>query len=78
MVDRRRKVLGLLCPRRPYIELFYVEKKVTITINNTWNIPFFHLQRTKNCQLTFLKKLFASNIEHKLHEKSDFINLTKY
>ena len=38
----------------------------------------FHFQRTKNCQLTFLKKLFSSNIEHKLHEKSDFINLPKY
>ena len=38
---------------------------------------FFHFHRTKNCQLTFLKKLFASNIEHKLHEKSDFINLPK-
>ena len=26
---------------RPYIELFCVEQKVKIIINNTWNIPFF-------------------------------------
>ena len=39
---------------------------------------FFHIHRTKNCQLTFLKKLFTSNIEHKPYEKSDFINLPKY
>ena len=77
MVGRRRKFLGLLCPRRPYIELFCVEQKVKIIINNTWNIPFFHFHRTKNCQLTFLKKLFTSNIEHKPHETSDFIHLQK-
>ena len=47
-------------------------------INNTWNIPFFTFKEQKNCQLTFIKKLFASIIEHKLHEKSDFINLPKY
>ena len=31
---------------------------------------FFHFQITKNCncQLTFLKKLFTSNVEHKPHE----------
>ena len=29
---------------------------------------FFHFHRTKNCQLTFVKKLFTSNIEHKPHE----------
>ena len=58
MVGRRTKVLGLLCPRRPYIELFYVEQKVKIIINNTWNIPFFTFkeQKKNNCQLTFLKK----------------------
>ena len=42
MVGRRRTFLGLLCPRRPYIELFCVEQNVKIIINNTWNIPFFH------------------------------------
>ena len=30
-----KKFLGLLCPRRPYIELFCVEQKVKIIINNT-------------------------------------------
>ena len=74
MVARRRKFSGLLCPRRPYIELFCVEQKVKIIINNTWNIPFFTFIEQKNCQLTF----FTSNIEHKPHEKSDFINLPKY
>ena len=44
MVGRRRKFLCLLCPRRPYIELFCVEQKV----NNTWNIPFFIEQKTVN------------------------------
>ena len=40
---------------------------------------FCHFHRTKNCQLTFIKKLFTSNIEHnKPREKSDFINLPKY
>ena len=77
MVGRRRKFLGLLCPRRPYIELFCVEQKVKIIINDTWNIPFFTFVE-QNCQLTFLNKLFTSNIEHKPHEKSDFINLPKY
>ena len=72
MVGRRRKISGLLCPRRPYIELFCVEQKVKIIINNTWNIPFFTFIEQK--KLTFLK----SNIEHKPHEKSDFINLPKY
>ena len=43
-------------------------------INNTWNIPFFTFIEQKNCQLTFL----TSNIEHKPHGKSDFINLPKY
>ena len=52
---------GLLCPRRPYIELFCVEQKVKIIINNTWNIPFFTFIEQKNCELTFL----TSNIEHK-------------
>ena len=63
--------LGLLCPRRPYIELFCVEHKVKIIINNKWNIPFLTLKEQKtvtNCQLTFLKKLFTSNVEHKPHE----------
>ena len=35
MVGRRKNFLGLLCPRRPYIELFCVEQKVKIIINNT-------------------------------------------
>ena len=35
---------------------------------------FFHFHRTKNCQLTFLKKLFTSNIEQKPYEKLGFIN----
>ena len=50
MVGRRRKFLGLLCPRRPYIELFCVEQKVKIVINSTWNIPFvtFTEQKTVN------------------------------
>ena len=39
---------------------------------------FFQIHRTKNCQLTFLKKLFTNNIEHKSYEKSYFINLPKY
>ena len=48
---RRRKFLGLLCPRRPYIELFCVERKVKIIINNTWNIPFF----------TFIEQKLSTN-----------------
>ena len=35
MVGRWRKYLGLFCSRQPYIELFYVEQKVKIIINNT-------------------------------------------
>ena len=66
MVGRRRKFSGLLCPRQPYNELFCVEQKAKIIINNTWNIPFFTFIEQKNCQLTFL----TSNIEHKPHEKS--------
>ena len=42
MVGRQRNVLGLLCPRRHYIELFYVEQKVEMIIYKqyiyTWNI----------------------------------------
>ena len=52
MVGRRRKFLGLLCSKRPYIELFYVEQKETIH-----GIFFFSLSKNKKCQLTFLKKL---------------------
>ena len=42
--------LGLLCPRRPYIELFCVEQKVKIIINNTCSIPIFTFieQKTVN------------------------------
>ena len=40
-------MVGLLCPRRPYIELFCVEQKVKIIINNTWNIPFFTFTEQK-------------------------------
>ena len=47
MVGRQRKFLGLHCPRRPYIELFCVEQKVKIIINNTWNIPFFTFTEQK-------------------------------
>ena len=47
MVGRRRTFLGLRCPRRPFIELFYVEQKVKIIINNTWNIPFFTFKEQK-------------------------------
>ena len=36
---------------------------------------FFHFHRTKNYELTLLKKLFTSNIEHKPHGNLDFINL---
>ena len=42
---------GLLCPRRPYIELFCVEQNVKIIINNTWNIPFF----------TFIEQKLSTN-----------------
>ena len=55
MVSRRGTFLGVLCHRWPYIELFYVEQKVKIIINNSWNIPF-HFQRTKKCQPIFVKK----------------------
>ena len=36
MVGSGRKFLGLLCPRRPYIELFCVEQKVKIIINKQY------------------------------------------
>ena len=47
MVGRRRKFSGLLCSKWPYIELFYVEQKVKIIINNTWNILFFTFKEQK-------------------------------
>ena len=55
MVGRQRKFLGLLCPKLPYIELFYVEQKVKIIINNTWDIPFFTFKEQKTVNKLFLK-----------------------
>ena len=38
----------ILCPRRSYIELFCVEQKAKIIINNTWDIPFHRTKKNVN------------------------------